>query len=53
VNALQLAQILGDDRRAAPSELMGRYRCELADFHPERPIQNALFHGGSALAFVA
>lgn len=53
VNALQLAQILGDDRRAAPYELMGRYRCELAGFHPERPIQNALFNGSSALAFVA
>ena len=53
VNALQLAQILGDDRRSTPAELLGRYRAELADFHPERAVQNALFNGSSALAFVA
>ena len=43
VNALQLAGILGDQRRCAPGELIGRYRLELADFHAERPVQEELF----------
>ena len=43
VNALQLAQMLGEERRVAPAELLRKYRSELADFHPERPIQNVLF----------
>ena len=47
VNALQLAQMLGDERRFAPAELLRKYRLELTEFHPERPIQNALF-GNSA-----
>jgi uncharacterized protein YecE (DUF72 family) len=43
VNALQLAQILGDDRRLAPAPLMEQFPDELADFRSERPIQDALF----------
>jgi uncharacterized protein YecE (DUF72 family) len=43
VNALQLAQMLGDDRRRAPAQLIEQFPEELADFRAERPIQNALF----------
>jgi uncharacterized protein YecE (DUF72 family) len=43
VNALQLARMLGDERRAAPAELMQRFRDELAGFHSDRPVQDALF----------
>jgi uncharacterized protein YecE (DUF72 family) len=43
VNALQLAQILGDDRRLAPAPLIEQFPDELADFRAERPIQDALF----------
>ena len=43
VNALQLAQILGDDRRLAPAQLIEHFPEELADFRAERPIQDALF----------
>ncbi len=43
VNALELAQILGDDRRRAPAQLIEQFPEELADFRAERPIQDALF----------
>jgi len=43
VNALQLAQALGAERRFAPAELIRKYRHELTDFHPERPVQSSLF----------
>ena len=43
VNALQLAQMLGDDRRLAPAQLIEQFPEELADFRAERPIQDALF----------
>jgi uncharacterized protein YecE (DUF72 family) len=43
VNALQLAQMLGDDRRRAPAQLIEQFPEELADFRAERPIQDALF----------
>jgi len=43
VNALQLAQILGDGRREAPADLIRRYPSELADFHSCRPVQDELF----------
>lgn len=43
VNALQLARVLGDERQCAPTELIGKYRFELTDFHPDRPIQPELF----------
>jgi len=43
VNALQLAQLLGDGRRMAPADLIRRYPQELGDFHSFRPMQDALF----------
>ncbi len=43
VNALQLAQMLGDNRRQAPPDLLRRFPSELADFHSDRPMQDALF----------
>ena len=43
VNALQLAEMLGDERRMAPAELIARFPNELADFHSDRPLQDALF----------
>jgi len=43
VNALQLANIMGDHRRLAPAELLVRYRLELSDFRGERPVQANLF----------
>jgi uncharacterized protein YecE (DUF72 family) len=43
VNALQLARMLGDDRRRAPAPLIAAYCEELADFRAERPMQEALF----------
>ena len=45
VNALQLSQMLGDERRRAPADLIQRFPEELAEFHSERPMQNALFAG--------
>ena len=45
VNALQLAEILGDQRRLAPPDLIQRFPGELADFHSDRPMQSALFAG--------
>jgi uncharacterized protein YecE (DUF72 family) len=44
LNALQMARLCGDDRGCAPAGLIQKYRLELADFHPERPLQNALFN---------
>jgi uncharacterized protein YecE (DUF72 family) len=43
VNALQLAEMLGDDRRLAPVELIRQFPEELAEFHSDRPVQAALF----------
>jgi len=43
VNALEIAQMLGDDRRRAPAQLIEQYPDELADFRADRPIQDALF----------
>ena len=43
VNALQLAQMLGDERRLAPADLIAAFLSELAEFHSDRPIQDALF----------
>jgi uncharacterized protein YecE (DUF72 family) len=43
VNALQLAETLGDDRRRAPACLIEQFPEELADFHAERAMQEALF----------
>jgi len=45
VNALELSQLFGDERRTAPAELIRQFPCELAEFHAERPIQAALFGG--------
>lgn len=45
VNALQLAEMLGDERHLAPAELIARFPTELADFHGDRPMQDALFGG--------
>jgi len=44
-NALQLADMLGDERRLAPIDLITRFPTELEEFHSDRPIQNALFPG--------
>ena len=43
VNALQLAAMLGDGRRAAPPELLLKYRHELTEFDAPEPLQTALF----------
>jgi len=43
VNALQLAQMLGDGRRTAPADLIRKFPGELVDFHSDRPVQDALF----------
>jgi uncharacterized protein YecE (DUF72 family) len=43
VNALQLAKMLGDDRCLAPPDLIAVFPQELADFHSDRPIEDALF----------
>ena len=43
VNAFQLAEMLGDDRRMAPSDLIAQFPAELEDFHADRPLQRALF----------
>jgi len=47
VNALQLAEILGDERGMAPADLIAQFPRELEEFHSDRPIQNALFAGGA------
>jgi uncharacterized protein YecE (DUF72 family) len=43
VNALQLSQMLGDDRLLAPATLIEQYPDELAEFRSEIPVQDALF----------
>ena len=43
VNALQLEQILGNDRRLAPAQLIEQFPEELADFRAQFPVQDALF----------
>ncbi|HTR39814.1 MAG TPA: DUF72 domain-containing protein [Bryobacteraceae bacterium] len=43
VNALQLAQMLGDERHLAPAPLIEHFPDELADFHARIPVQDALF----------
>ena len=43
VNALELARMLGDDRRLAPAQLIEQFPEELSDFRAELPIQDALF----------
>jgi uncharacterized protein YecE (DUF72 family) len=43
VNALQLAQMFGDERRLAPADLIARFPLQLAEFHGDRPMQDALF----------
>jgi uncharacterized protein YecE (DUF72 family) len=43
VNALQLAQMLGDERQLAPADLIAAFPNELAEFHSDRPMQDALF----------
>ena len=43
VNALELAEMLGDERRLAPADLIAAFPRELADFHSDRPMQDALF----------
>ena len=45
VNALQLAQMLGEESRLAPPDLIQRFPRELAEFHSDRPMQDALFAG--------
>ncbi len=43
VNALQLALLLGDQRRVAPADLLRRFGRDLPEFRADRPIQDALF----------
>ena len=43
VNALQFAEMLGDDRRVAPADLIRQFPSELSEFHSSRPVQGALF----------
>jgi len=43
VNALELAMMLGDQRRLAPADLLRRFGPELPEFHSDRPVQDALF----------
>jgi uncharacterized protein YecE (DUF72 family) len=43
VNALQMSQVLGDDRRLAPPVLIEHFPEELAEFHAKMPVQDALF----------
>jgi uncharacterized protein YecE (DUF72 family) len=43
VNALQMAALLGDDRREAPAGLLTRYPLDLVDFHSCHPLQVDLF----------
>jgi uncharacterized protein YecE (DUF72 family) len=47
VNALELGEMLGDERRLAPAELIRQFPEELAEFHADRPIQAALFAGSA------
>jgi len=43
VNALQLAQMLGDDRHLAPPDLVQRFPAEMAPFRSRGAVQEALF----------
>jgi uncharacterized protein YecE (DUF72 family) len=43
VNALQLSQMLGDERRLSPAPLIEAYAEELSGFRSELPVQDALF----------
>lgn len=43
VNALELGQMLGDDRRLAPAPLIEHFPQKLAAFRSEVPVQDALF----------
>ncbi len=43
VNGLQIAELLGDDRRRAPADLARRYPVELAGLHTAGPQQPSLF----------
>jgi uncharacterized protein YecE (DUF72 family) len=43
VNALQLALMLGDQRRLAPADLLRRFGRDLPEFRSDRPMQDALF----------
>jgi hypothetical protein len=43
VNGIQLAELLGDDRHNAPSDLAREYPIELAGLQTDRPTQPYLF----------
>jgi uncharacterized protein YecE (DUF72 family) len=43
VNGIQLAELLGDDRHNAPSDLAREYPIELAGLATDRPTQPYLF----------
>jgi len=43
VNGIQLAELLGDDRRRVPADLARRYPMELAGLQTDRPAQASLF----------
>jgi uncharacterized protein YecE (DUF72 family) len=43
VNGIQLAELLGDDRRHAPADLVRRFPMELAGLRTDRPTQPCLF----------
>ena len=43
VNGIQLAELLGDDRRRAPADLARRFPMELAGLRTDRPTQPCLF----------
>ena len=43
VNALQMAALLGDDRRLAPCDLLRKYPLDLLDFRTSQPLQADLF----------
>ena len=43
VNAIQLAELLGDDRHRAPADLARRYPMEMAGLKTDRPVQPWLF----------
>jgi uncharacterized protein YecE (DUF72 family) len=43
VNGIQLAELLGDDRHNAPSDLAREYPIELAGLQTDRPTQPCLF----------
>jgi hypothetical protein len=43
VNAIQLAEVFGDDRRRAPADLARKYPVEMAGLRTECPVQPYLF----------